>query len=70
MPETNLTPCPPRRKLGADADRAVGRFRPEGPLGYRAKYSPGAPLRDSRQEAEADQRTHLEQQAAASRNGA
>lgn len=61
MTETNPTPCPPRRKLGADAARAVGRFRPEGPLGYRAKYSPGAPLRDSRQEAEADQRAHLEQ---------
>lgn len=37
--------------------RAVGRFRPEGPLGYRSWSDPDAPLRGTRQEAEADQRT-------------
>jgi len=42
--------------LGSDAARAVGRFRPEGPLGYRAKSVPDAPLRATRAEAETDER--------------
>lgn len=48
------------RILGSDAARAVGRFRPEGPTGYRAKSDPAAPLRATRAEAEADERAHLE----------
>ena len=48
------------RILGSDAARAVGRFRPGGPLGYRAATAPDAPLRATRAEAESDERTHLE----------
>ena len=44
--------------LGSDAARAVGRFRPEGVLGYRAKSVPDAPLRATRHEAEADEHEH------------
>jgi hypothetical protein len=33
----------------------VGRFRAEGPVGYRAWSDPGAPLRATREEAAADQ---------------
>lgn len=47
-----------RRVLGSDAAVAVGRFLPDGPIGYRAKA--GGPLRMSRAEAEADQLAHLE----------
>lgn len=50
------------RILGSDAARAVGRFRPDGPLGYRAKSAPDAPLRATRAEAEADERAHLDQE--------
>jgi hypothetical protein len=46
--------------LGSDAARAIGRFRPEGPLGYRAKSLPDGPLRATRVEAEADERAHRE----------
>lgn len=45
------------RVLGADAARAVGRFRPEGPIGYRAKSVPDAPIRATRIEAETDEAT-------------
>jgi len=48
--------------LGSDAARAVGRFRPEGPLGYRAKSLPDGPLRATRAEAEADERAFREGQ--------
>jgi hypothetical protein len=47
--------------LGSDAARAVGRFRPEGPLGYKASTMPDAPLRDTREEAVADERAYREQ---------
>lgn len=43
------------RVLGSDAARAVGRFRAEGPLGYRAKSVPDAPLRPTRPEAVSDE---------------
>ena len=36
---------------------AVGRFRPDGPIGYRACY-PGAPIYPTRAEAEQDWRRH------------
>lgn len=42
--------------LGADAAVAVGRFKPGGPDGYRAKSLPDGPLRATRPEAEADER--------------
>lgn len=42
--------------LGADAAVAVGRFKPDGPDGYRAKSLPDGPLRATRAEAEADER--------------
>lgn len=45
------------RILGSDAARAVGRFTPDGPLGYRAKS--GGPLRATRAEAEADERARF-----------
>lgn len=38
----------------ARAATAVGRFRPEGVLGYRATDVPNAPLRASREEAQVD----------------
>lgn len=44
------------RVLGSDAARAVGRFNPDGPLGYRAATAPDAPLRATRAEAEEDER--------------
>lgn len=43
------------RRLGDDAARAVGRFDPDGPVGYRAKSSPDGPLRETRAEALADE---------------
>lgn len=49
------------RKLGSDAARAVGRFRPEGVEGYRASSPPDAPLRATRREAEWDELLFLEQ---------
>lgn len=60
----------PAWKLGSDAARAVGLFRPQGPLGYRAQYSADAPLRATRAEAEADQLAYLEQKSAETRGGA
>lgn len=42
--------------LGADAAVAVGRFKPGGPDGYRARSLPNGPLRATRPEAEADER--------------
>lgn len=44
------------RIFGSDAARAVGRFDPDGPRGYRAATMPDAPLRETRAEAEADER--------------
>ena len=38
-----------------DAVRAVGRFDPDGPLGYRATSNPDAPIRPSRAEAMQDE---------------
>lgn len=49
------------RVLGADAARAVGRFNPNGPDGYRAATMPDAPLRTTRAEAAADERAWLTQ---------
>lgn len=50
----------PVRVMRADAARAVGRFDPAGPTGYRAASAPDAPLRASRDEAVADEREWLE----------
>lgn len=44
-------PTGPRRVT--DAARAVGRFRPDGPLGYKPKSAPDGPLYPTRAEAEA-----------------
>jgi hypothetical protein len=44
----------PARVIPADAARAVGRFQPEGPSGYRASNVEDAPLRATRAEAVAD----------------
>jgi len=41
--------------VGSDWARAVGRFKPEGPDGYRAATMPSAPLRKTRTEAVADE---------------
>lgn len=51
--------------LGSDAARAVGRFRVEGPLGYRARSDINAPLRATRAEAEADELAILESRVSA-----
>lgn len=48
------------RILGSDAARAVGCFRPEGPIGYRAKSLPNGPLRATSAEAEADELAFLD----------
>ena len=45
--------------LGSDAARAVGRFNPAGPDGYRAATAPNAPLRKTRKEAASDERAYL-----------
>ncbi|CAB4727811.1 MAG: hypothetical protein F2667_12560 [Actinobacteria bacterium] len=42
----------------ADLARAVGRFRPGGPTGYRAATMPDAPTRATRTEAEDDELDH------------
>lgn len=42
-------------KVCADWARAVGRFKPEGPDGYKAATMPDAPLRKTREEAIADE---------------
>lgn len=48
--------CSCGRVHGADETVAVGRFRPDGPTGYKASPAirPDAPLRCTRQEAELD----------------
>ena len=46
------------RVLGSDAARAVGRFNPGGPDGYRARS--GGPLRATRAEAVEDERRNAE----------
>lgn len=43
------------RVTGAWMAPPVGRFRPEGPLGYRAATAPGAELRATREDAIADE---------------
>lgn len=43
------------RRMGDDAARAVGRFDPDGPAGYRAASAPDGPLRETRAEALADE---------------
>jgi len=47
------------RIIGADAARAVGRFKPTGVEGYGAATAPNAPLRETRAEAEEDERKWL-----------
>lgn len=42
-------------KVCADWARAVGRFKPEGPDGYKAATMPDTPLRKTREEAIADE---------------
>lgn len=51
-----IADCAPR-VLGSDAAQAVGRFRSDGPPGYRARS--GGPLRTTRVEAEIDERKHF-----------
>ena len=46
------------RMLGSDAAVAVGRFSQEGVKGYRA--ASGGPLRETREEAKADERRNLD----------
>lgn len=48
------------RVMGADAARAVGRFRPDGVEGYRAATVPDAPLRATRTAAVEDERAWLD----------
>lgn len=50
--------------LGSDASVAVGRFRKEGVLGYRAKSNIDSPIRQTRGEAEEDERKIREDNAA------
>jgi hypothetical protein len=49
-----------RRVIGSDAARAVGRFKPDGPDGYRARSLPDGPIRATRAEAENDERRALD----------
>lgn len=51
---------PAPRVLGSSAAYAVGRFKPDGPDGYRAATAPNAPLRATRAEAEFDQLAFLD----------
>lgn len=44
---------------GSDSTVAVGRFAPEGPIGYVAKDVPNAPVRSNREDADADYCLHL-----------
>lgn len=48
------------RVMGADSARAVGRFKPDGPEGYRAATAPDAPLRATRAAAIEDERAWLD----------
>lgn len=48
------------RVIPSDASVAVGRFLPEGPIGYVANRVPNAPLRATRAEAVADWLAHVE----------
>ena len=62
--KSNCQTCPTdapttARKLGADAARAVGRFNPTGPVGYRAAHA-GTAIRATRAEAVTDEREHWE----------
>lgn len=50
---------PSARVIGSDAARAVGRFNPKGPDGYRAASMPDAPLRATRAEAVNDETAYL-----------
>lgn len=49
-----------KRVMGADAARAIGRFRQGGALGYRAATAPFAPVRTTRVEAVEDERAWLD----------
>jgi hypothetical protein len=51
---TVLVDAAPDRIIPADATRAVGRFRPEGPVGYQASNDPAAPIRATRAQAAQD----------------
>lgn len=42
------------RVIPTNAAYAIGRFRPQGPVGYKAPSVPDAPLRSTKAEAEAD----------------
>lgn len=44
---------------GSDSTVAVGRFAPEGPIGYVAKDVPNSPVRPNREDADADYCLHL-----------
>jgi hypothetical protein len=48
------------RIMGTDAACAVGRFKEDGPDGYRAATAPDAPLRQTRDEAVEDERAWLD----------
>lgn len=54
-----------RFPMSSTATRAVGRFSPDGPEGYRAETAPDAPLRGTRAAARADERAHRETNSAA-----
>lgn len=51
--------CTCHTRRGRPETRAVGRFDPNGPHGYRAASMPDAPLRSTREEAESDERDYL-----------
>ena len=57
------------RIMGADAARAVGRFKPNGPNCYRAATAPSARLRSSREAAVEDERRWLEATSAEVKHG-
>lgn len=48
------------RVMGLGSAVAIGRFNPDGVIGYRAKTMPDAPVRATRAEAIEDERAHLE----------
>lgn len=53
---TNTT----KHTIPGDAARAVDRFNPRGPAGYRSSHDTAAPLRSTRAEATADYTANLE----------